>query len=254
LKEPRAYRFLVCWFLAYLIFFSAAATKLPNYVLPLYPALAMLTARFLDTWRRGLIRLPRWVMPTAFAALGIIGVVTVVGLLVAGGTFGVERGKFRVLPGLATWAPLGLVPMGGTVAAFYFLARSQRSRCLAASAVAVVLFVACIAAFPTVRLDEHKAPRELIEQAGACQPKQEVRLGALQYFEPSLVFYGRREVQKLSSWGEAADFLSLPYPAYLFVPEPIWRELARVLPIPHRELARRYDLLKNCDVLVVTNR
>jgi 4-amino-4-deoxy-L-arabinose transferase-like glycosyltransferase len=251
--ETRAYRFLVCWFLAYLIFFSVAATKLPNYVLPLYPALAILTARFLDTWRLGLTHLPRWVMPTAFAALGVIGVIAVAGLLIAGGAFGVPAGKFRVLPGLATWAPLGVVPIGGAVAAIYFLARSARSQCVATCAVASVVFVAGIAAFPTVRLDDHKAPRELVEQAGACQPKREVRIGALQYFEPSLVFYGRREVQKFTTWGEAADFLSLPYPVYLFVPESVWHDVARVLPIPHREVGRRYDFLKNCDVLVVTN-
>ena len=50
-ETTRAHRFLVCWFAAYLVVFSAAATKLPNYIFPLYPALAILTARFLIAWR-----------------------------------------------------------------------------------------------------------------------------------------------------------------------------------------------------------
>ena len=56
------HRFLVAWFVAYLAVFSAAATKLPNYIFPLYPALAILTARFLIAWRDRALATPRWVM------------------------------------------------------------------------------------------------------------------------------------------------------------------------------------------------
>ncbi|MGL6094741.1 MAG: ArnT family glycosyltransferase, partial [Fimbriiglobus sp.] len=61
--DARAHRFLLCWFLTYLVFFSAAATKLPNYIGPLYPAIALLTARFLVRWRDGTLPTTRWLMP-----------------------------------------------------------------------------------------------------------------------------------------------------------------------------------------------
>lgn len=38
-----AVQFLVCWIAVYFLFFSASTTKLPNYILPLYPAAALLT-------------------------------------------------------------------------------------------------------------------------------------------------------------------------------------------------------------------
>src|SRR5205807_1022969 len=60
--EVRAHRFLVCWFALYLVFFSLAATKLPNYIAPLYPALALLTARYLIQWRNRELDPPRWLM------------------------------------------------------------------------------------------------------------------------------------------------------------------------------------------------
>ena len=48
-----AYRFLLTWIATYLLFFTLAATKLPNYVLPIVVPCAVLTARFLERWRRG---------------------------------------------------------------------------------------------------------------------------------------------------------------------------------------------------------
>ncbi|HEY3787601.1 MAG TPA: glycosyltransferase family 39 protein, partial [Urbifossiella sp.] len=67
-------RFLLCWFAAYLVFFSLVRTKLPNYVLPLYPALAILTARFLIRWRDGELVLPKWVMTASIAATALLGI------------------------------------------------------------------------------------------------------------------------------------------------------------------------------------
>ena len=41
------YVLLSCWVAVFFLFWSACSTKLPHYVLPAYPALAMLTAAFL---------------------------------------------------------------------------------------------------------------------------------------------------------------------------------------------------------------
>jgi 4-amino-4-deoxy-L-arabinose transferase-like glycosyltransferase len=252
-KETRANRLLLSWFACYLVFFSIAATKLPNYVLPLYPAIAVLTGRFLASWRRAEFRLPRWVMPTAVAALAFVGVVTIVGFLVVGGTIRLPFGKMRLLTGLEDWAFLGLIPMTAAVVAGFALRRDRRDRFLVTCATAAVFFVASIAAFPSMCLDAHKGPKALVEQAQANQPGREIRLAGLYYFQPSLVFYGQREVRKLESLEQTVEFLSLPYPAYLFVPEPMWRKYAPHVPVAYRQIAKQYDFLKNCEVLVVTN-
>ena len=39
--------FTACWALTWLIFFSLAQTKLPNYILPMYPAIALIVSRSL---------------------------------------------------------------------------------------------------------------------------------------------------------------------------------------------------------------
>ena len=250
-REP--YRFLLAWFLCYLIFFSLAATKLPNYVLPLYPALAVLTARFLDRWRLALLAPPGWLFALAFAGLAVVGAVTALGLLVVGGAVHLPFGKIHTLPGLERWAALGIVPLAGAAAGIWFYCRRNRSATIAALTGTSVLYVGLVAALPVATLDAHKAPRPLVKLAGACQPDREVRLAALGYFQPSLVFYGQRQVHKLNDFRQALDFLALPQPVYLFVPEPLWEKVGPLVPTPHRTLARHYDFYCNYDVVVVTN-
>ena len=55
-SERAAYILLACWIGVYVLFWSLISTKFPHYVLPAYPALALMTAAFLDGWfatRRG---------------------------------------------------------------------------------------------------------------------------------------------------------------------------------------------------------
>src|SRR5205823_2072733 len=73
LGETAATTFLLCWAAVWLGFFSLASTKLPNYILPAYPPLALLTARFLDRWRRGEVAAGPWVWRPAFAGLVVTG-------------------------------------------------------------------------------------------------------------------------------------------------------------------------------------
>ena len=83
----------------------------------------------------------------------------------------------------------------------------------------------------------------------------DVRLASFGWFEPSAVFYGGREVSRFVQLDEAVAFLRTPRPGYLFATEAAWNDLVSPAVGPQcRLLARRYDLLKNTVVVVVTNR
>ncbi len=47
-REYEAHRFLLVWFWTIFVFFSAGAAKLPTYIVPAYPAAAILLGRWLD--------------------------------------------------------------------------------------------------------------------------------------------------------------------------------------------------------------
>lgn len=254
MQDVRANRFLLCWTAAYLIFFSLAATKLPNYIAPLYPAVAILTARFLVRWRTADIALPKWVMPAATAGVAVVGVVVVVALLIGSGTIALHLKGQRIVPGLAKYAPVGgiLIVAGGLMA--WFLAKGQRPQFVRTVAVATVAFIGTLAAFVVNELDAYKAPKALVADSGAHQPDREIRLASLDYTQPSVTFYAERKVERIQNATEANTFLAMPLPAYLFVPASVWDEqLAGKVAAPHRVVARRFDFYRNGDVLVVTN-
>ena len=139
--ERAPYRFLGCWAGGYLLFFSLAATKLPNYLLPAYPPLAVLTADLLDRWRRGAVRLPGWVLACSLGSLAFVGVVVGAGLAVAGGLTGPGVMRGHPFGGLAGWAWLGLVPVAGAAAGAWCLRRRARTGLVAGVSAASVLLV-----------------------------------------------------------------------------------------------------------------
>jgi 4-amino-4-deoxy-L-arabinose transferase-like glycosyltransferase len=240
----RAHRFLASWFIAYLVVFSAAATKLPNYIFPLYPALAILTARFLIAWRDGSLTVPRWVMGAGAAAMALVGAVAAGGIILAGESF----------PGLGVWGAVGLAPIAGALAMARALGRGDRDGVVFSAAVASVLFVGVLVTFPGEVVDRQKAPRVLVRESGAGDPDRDLRLAAHRWFQPSVVYYAGREVAILESPAAVDAFLAVPTPAYLFVPEPVWREsFADRVPVRYRVAARHYDFLEKCDVLVIVN-
>jgi 4-amino-4-deoxy-L-arabinose transferase-like glycosyltransferase len=253
-REAAAYRFLVCWVLVYLVCFSAAATKLPNYVMPLYPALALLTARYLERWRTGQLRQPAWLPVAGLAALLLVGVGVAAGLLVAGGAVEVPALRGRTLAGLERWAAVGAVPAAAAVIGLVCLARGRRTGAVLSVAAGSVAFLAVLAAFGAGAVDRFKAPRALVQASGAFDPDREVRVGTFDYYQPSLVFYCQREVQNLDDPARALDFLATPLPVYLFVPAKTYELLRPHVTTPHRLLARQWDLYRGGEIVVVTNR
>ena len=249
-----AFQFLICWIAVYFLFFSAAATKLPNYILPLYPAVALLTARFLDRWRRGDVRPPAWLIASNLACLALIAVGVAAACLAVGGVLPVAAPRLKRLPGLEWYAALAApLLVGAAVAGWLAFRRGNRTGAVVALLAASLLFTAGLAGLGAGAVEAWKAPRALAGALPEDQTRREVRVAAYAYFQPSLIFYCQREVRRLDSEQQALDFLRGPLPSYLFLPVEQWRSLKAKAPEAHELLGPRRDLLDNRDVVVVTN-
>jgi 4-amino-4-deoxy-L-arabinose transferase-like glycosyltransferase len=246
-------RFLACWLLVYLVFFSLSGTKLPNYILPAYPAVAILTGHFLNDWRLGLVRVPQWAMSIGLAGVALIGITTSLAFLFAAGVFDLRFFRGRQIPGLEIWALIGLAPVSAALSAGWLQRTGQKTGAVVSLASMAVLFVGVLAAWGSLRIDDLKAPRPLVADAGACQTERDIRIGCYQFYQPSLVFYCRREVRVLNDEDQVREFLHYPLPVYLFVSAQGWQLLEEKVQVPYRVLAHHRELYKGIDVVVVTN-
>ena len=73
------------------------------------------------------------------------------------------------------------------------------------------------------------------------------------YFQPSLVFYCRREVSSLQNDAQALDFLRLPLQTYLVTPVDVWDRMRSRAGDSCRVLGERYDLYTGQSVVLVSN-
>ncbi|MFL5340010.1 MAG: ArnT family glycosyltransferase [Gemmataceae bacterium] len=249
-----ARRLLLCWFAVYLAFFSLSATKLPNYTLPLYPAVALLTGQFLDCWRRGETRPPVWLVTVGLASLPAIGIGTVAALQVLGGGWSIPSLHVTTMENLQRTWWIGLIPILGGLLGLLGLIAGRRRLVIGSFCVTSVLFLSALGLFLADRVDALKATRGLVAEAHTFDRGRDIRLASFQYTQPSLVFYNQREVRPLLNDEQVVEFLNSPLPAYLFVPEPVWNAVAAKHPgLARPTLARKWDLYKQCEIIVVSN-
>jgi hypothetical protein len=100
-------------------------------------------------------------------------------------------------------------------------------------------------------VERYKAPRELVRHLPADHLYREVCVGSWDYFQPSMVFYCRREVERPDKDYEVQMFLERPLACYLFVPARAWEGLRKRM--PGRVVARHYDLYTGTEIVLVTN-
>lgn len=248
-----SYRFLWCWVVAWFTFFSIAGTKLPNYVLPTFPALALLTARFLVRWHGGQISVARWWWTVAMGLLACIGIGSAVGLVYGGWRL---WGGMWFLPSLAWLAPVGLALVVVAVACHRLVRRGERQRGMAWLLGGNVAFVAILAAFGPFLVDQSKASPFLAETALDNQVEREVRLGCFGYYQPSLVFYSQRKVEVLRTRDDAIDWLKSPTQVFLFLPVDEWHALEWIEQQKHSTMAIAWatDLYSGKAIVLVTNK
>jgi 4-amino-4-deoxy-L-arabinose transferase-like glycosyltransferase len=251
---PSPYRFLWCWIAVWMVVFSVASTKLPNYLLPCYPALALLTARALVRWRAGAVAVSPYLVGACVAGIAAVGLVVGLGALVGSGQVEFASLSGRVIPELAPFAALGLLPLVVCGWVFYSWKRGARGRALSGLVCGMLVFVGLLAAFGPVVVDRHKVTRAFAEQIAANQSEREVRIACYKFYQPGLVFYADNTVSVLRTPQAAIDHLHIPLQAFLVVPVGEWESLAAGIEGPVQVIARKRDFVSGKEIVLVMNR
>ena len=204
--------FLLCWLLPTWIAFELVATKLPHYVLPCYPAIALLSARAIVG---GLSSLPRALDPVNRFGFGVWAVIgACIGWMPAGLMVALDRAGLLSDPSLGWSLPLASSAFALVlVAGFYgsvlmWRARRQALRGDFGSAIRggiaiTVMSLVCTmgivlprvpAPWITARILDH-ARHEASDRGLVALPD----MAAIGYVEDSLLFESGRRVERLGA-------------------------------------------------------
>ena len=195
LREQPIRLFMLCWLGVYIIFFSIASTKLPNYVLPVFPAVAMLMAYgWMQTGKSDKTRALNWLAWTAL--------ILSVGMIIGGGI-----ALHKMWPGEGYYT-LALLPV--TLVTLWWLMRKEKGKAEQEElwmplSVAMMTSVLLLTAWSVPGIDHHKVSKQLAEKATESGFDGS-ELATFHYFQPSLLFYhgGRlptlENVQAVGEW------------------------------------------------------
>ncbi|MDQ6996284.1 MAG: glycosyltransferase family 39 protein, partial [Mariprofundus sp.] len=200
LKKEPVRLFLLCWIGVYILFFSIARTQLPNYVLPLFPAAAMLMAY---GWAHGgdelRQRAMQWLLWTAL----VLSITMMIGGAIA---------MQKQWPGEAYYI-LALLPMALVSAWLVWkkqwlpkkhAKKGSDSRLLLA--VAMSISVIFLFGWSVKGIDHNKISQTLASKASEAGFDGN-ELATFHYFQPSLLFYHGGRLPQLNDVGQVGDWL-----------------------------------------------
>ena len=195
-KEPQIL-FLLAWIVPSWLVFEAVPTKLPHYVLPLYPAITALL--LLAVINGGIDRFRRGAMATA--CLVVIVPLALMGVIIYGGWTLDQMLPRLALPGFA-------LVLFVTVLVVTAFRRQDLEGALWRCVLASLILTASVYPFAIESLRSLKLSPRLAQAAQAiCADPAVMTLG---YREPSLVFLTGTNLAMAASGAEVAAFLKEP--------------------------------------------
>lgn len=193
-RDRNADNFVACWAGLYIGFFSLASTKLPSYVLPAYPALALLTGKLIDEWLRSPALVPKLWFRLAIYTPAVVGVALSVGLPIMAS---------YLLPGEQWLGALGASLIFGTVALVILAKRAPLGERFAlrvptAFAVMAVVFTTSLVAVAAGRISLHTTSPQIVRAAHELAGSNAPLIG-YRHYEPTLIFYAQRQIPTVHS-------------------------------------------------------
>lgn len=237
------HRLLLCWVTAYLGFFSLAATKLPSYVVPAYPAVALLAGAWIDAWVNGRHAVPATMLNTAWLTLLTIGLAMAVGLpLVAARFLGPER----------LLALVGLPWMVGGAVSWWQYQCGRLGRAAVSFAVAAVVGTLAIFAGGATRVGGYQSSSLFADEVHRQTGGAPAIVRSVGYWRPSLVYYLRQPVTQFFTDEEVRAYCrQWPYRGFLLITAERFRRASEWLPADVAVLARHRWFLRSDDVLLL---
>jgi 4-amino-4-deoxy-L-arabinose transferase-like glycosyltransferase len=193
----RRFAWLLSWLVVYVVAFSLAGTKLPSYVTPTYPAIALMTGHFVAHWPRSRTGPAHWWPHWSAATLVLVGLAITIAL---------PWLAYLYLPQEQPLGLVGLILLVGGIACELSFRRCQLGAGLQRLAVTALAFIVALFGWVAPRVSEHQQIEQLLRNARRLDPQAPMASWAVH--EPSWVFYAGRSVPLLAN-GDADRALNV---------------------------------------------
>ena len=203
LRNEKPELFSLCYVIPVFLVFSIAKTKLPSYILPLYPSFAIMVGKLWDDFlgkeqpslRRG--------MTIAHLFLGIVAALIMIGFYLVG-TSNYSSQYHEQLPELLLLA--GILVIGSVFSiGFYFLRKYKLSFASVPIMVFVIALVLTTRTLPIV--EGYKGEKELGQKVSQVIKENELIAAYNVGNRPGVVFYNSKPVVFLENEKELLAFL-----------------------------------------------
>lgn len=182
----------ICWAGVQVGIFSIVQTKLPSYVTPCYPALAMLTAACLQiSVQRPVMLDGRWMVAVMATGIGVSVFITATA----------TAAVIYFLPGQWSLPTAGLVLMVATGAALFKVKSGNLANALRCFSIGAVVFVTLLFGVGAGDVASIQNNRKLLDPVSQLPP--EVAVASFNCLESSWSFYSRRTIHETSSDAKA---------------------------------------------------
>jgi 4-amino-4-deoxy-L-arabinose transferase-like glycosyltransferase len=259
----------LCWFGVWFVFWSICRTKLLHYLLPAYPALALLTACFIDRWlaaeesdeKTVLTPFPApfpppWALRNAWISMIVVGV----GIMIA-----VPIVAAKYLPGEGSLGRLGLLLVLGGAWCWWKTSRRLYSDAAITFAITSVAFLTAVFGFATLRVDRFQNAKPMMAAISADEEKgselfsshPRSPIATYCFFRESTVFYSGKPVTKCddetagrSAREALAQFLAKPGRSYVITTDEYEPELKKAFFDRLKEIHREPRFLADGEMVI----
>jgi len=246
LATRHALGLILAWLVVWVGGFSAAATTLPNYILPAYPAAALLVAALGAEAVRQAAASGRWPharwLATGLASLAFGGIATAATIVVVS-RYG--------LPGAEPAALVGVIPVVAAIACWQ-LARTRPQAALATFTGGALLYTALAVGPAAGWMATANTLPEFVSDL-RTRDEGQARLGTFMMSSPNVVFYAGGHVNQICHDDlEAAErFLASDPTAVLLVPADRLEKVTTVMPAGFGEIGRTQPMFRTHELVAL---
>jgi 4-amino-4-deoxy-L-arabinose transferase-like glycosyltransferase len=240
LRRPAAYEhvFAICWVVVWVGLFTCARTKLPSYITPIYPGLAMLVGSYLVAWTRKESLSAAWWPYWSMTALAVVGVGCAIGLPIALGI---------LFPDERWLAIISLIPLAVAAGGFWALKTERRQWFVGLNVGGAGVLMLFAFAVIASRVSDHQWADELVIGLDVTADG-DIDVACYRVLEPSWVFYLKEPIWQLADDDHLSDgppqdqfwsarrsttperFLSMDSRHYVITTKTHWKTLRERLP------------------------